>query len=317
MPDSPATSQAPPQPERPRFSWPLRVFLFLVVFDMIYHSLAALLPYKDLCKELDMPAFPKALPTRAEMRELAAKGSPGTTDPVGERLMETADSLWEYFRPWPSAATRKKMSGVGDGLKFAYCWLSSRVGFFEQLVRFEQRWTMFSPNVVTDDFLARAKLVYRDGSVAFRRTSADPEDLTRYAHWFKEKVLEYETKLDYDPEARLGWCNLLAHRYPRSPGGAPLDKIYLIRVKVLYPAPDEEDIEGFMRRQSEDTAWKKKAPFWEYEVATRKGKRLADPEVVLGVRGLGAAAAPLGMGPLSAAAALRGGTLPNIPAPKK
>jgi hypothetical protein len=279
MPEAPAPHSPPAAdvPARPRFSWPMRIFLFAILFDMVFHSLAALAPYKDWRRDLEMSLYPERLPTCEEMGELAEKAGPDNPHPVGDRVLESADSVWNYFKPWPSAATRKKITGWEDGGKFALCWLTTRLGFIESTLRIEQRWTMFSPNVGTGDTLVRSRLAYKDGTGRFERVSADPEDLTHFGHWFKEKVLEYETRLVKDDEARRGYCNLLAHRFPASATGSPLVKIYLIKVRVRYPDPDEEDVAGFLRRQSAKDGppgWKKKAPFYEYDVPTRTGKEL-------------------------------------------
>jgi hypothetical protein len=265
-------------PARARFGWPMRIFLTFIVFDMVFHSLAVLTPHKDWCKDLGMKEFPEPLPTVEEMRELADKTNEDGPDPVADRVLDSFDSLWEYFKPWPSSRTRKKIRSLDDAGKYTLCWLTTRLGFMEQLVRFEQRWTMFSPNVGKYDTAVRAKLVYADGSARFHRTEADPEDLTNYSHWFKEKVLEYSTKLANDSDARLGYCNLLAHRYPKNEHGSPLVRIYLIKVRINYPPPDEEDIAGFMRRQNGPPGWEQKKPFYEYDPTNpnknRRGKRL-------------------------------------------
>jgi hypothetical protein len=271
----------------PRFSWPMRIFLFLLVFDMVFHSLAVLLPIKKWCKEILVDRFPERLPTAEEREKLAHYDEvaafylgPGVIavdkpDPVCERVMKSMDSIWEFFMPWPDSYSRKKIKNWGDGSKFVVCWLTTRLGFFEQLFRIPQRWTMFSPNVGKSDTMVRARLVYEDGSERLVRTSADPVDLTHYGHWWKEKILQYETKLDEDYDARMGWCNLIAHRNRVNDKGSKLVKIYLIKVRIVYPEPDEEDIEEFMRAQNDedDLHWRTKPPFWEYDVKTREGYR--------------------------------------------
>jgi hypothetical protein len=251
----------------------MRLFLSLVVFDMVFHSTASLSDYGKWSRELGMRKYPQPLPTYAEMEELAGQEGPGNPHPVLDQVMESADSVWEFFKPWPSAATSKKITTWEDGGKFALCWLTTRLGFVENLLGLQQHWAMFSPNVVEATSLVRSRLEYADGSCRLVRLSADPEDLTHYGHWFKEKVLEYETALHKrdEGEARLGYCNLLAHRYPLNARKSPLVKISLIKVRINYPPPDEKDKEGVLRAQNHLANWEKKAPFFVYDVKTRRG----------------------------------------------
>jgi hypothetical protein len=281
----------------------MRIFLAVIVFDMVFHSLAALTPYDRWLEDLEVERFPKRLPTAQEMRALAAKGYDDGLDPVADRVLDSFDSLWVYFKPWPSSATRKKIGGWGDAGKYALGWLTSRLGFLEQVVRFEQRWTMFSPGVAEDVDMVRTRLVYWDGSTRVVRLEIDPEDLTRYSRWLKGKVVEYSTNLDSDWAGRLGACNLLAHRYPRNRRGAELVKIYLIKFRIKYPDPDHEDIEGFMRRQNGPPGWDKKPAFWEYNL-TLAG------HPTLGAATVGLGACPPGTGPWSAVGALMAGKTP-------
>jgi hypothetical protein len=266
---------ASPPAARPRFSWPMRLFLGFIVFDMVFHSLAVLTPYRDWCKELDIETFPEELPTVKEMTDLADDPNNDHPSPATDRLMDSFDSAWTFFRPWPSSKTRRKLHTWNEGGKFVICWLTTRLGFLEQVVGFEQKWTMFSPSVGKGDTLVRARLVYADGSVRLVRTEADPQDLTHYSHWFKEKVLEYSTKLVEDNDARLGFCNLLANRYPLSDHGAELLRIYLIKVYIPYPDPDEEDVAKFMRQYNGPPRWENKKPFWVYDdLGKRQGHKI-------------------------------------------
>jgi hypothetical protein len=252
----------------------MRLFLGLIVFDMVFHSLAVLTPYQKWCKELGIARYPRRLPSVQEMTEDPKEAG----DQQGHRVMDSLDSVWIFFKPWPSAETREKLDSWSDGAKFTLCWLTTRLGFLEELVGFKQKWTMFSPNVGDDDDVVRAKMVYADGSIRFVRTEADPEDLTHYGHWFKEKVLQYSTRLDQDWDARVGYCNLLRHRYPQSEGGAKLVRIYLIKVRIKYPKPQEEDeVERKMRSQNDLLGWRQLPPFFVYtplEKNDYKAKRL-------------------------------------------
>src|SRR3954453_9392642 len=115
----------------PRFCWPMRIFLGFLVFDMVFHSFAALTPVDDWCKDLGMRRFPDPLPTAEERRKPAEKTRDDKPDPV---------SVWDYFKPWPSQQTRRKIEGWGDRRRFAVCWLTTRLGFLNRLVRFDQGW---------------------------------------------------------------------------------------------------------------------------------------------------------------------------------
>ena len=251
----------------------MRIFLFVLVFDMVFHSLTALTPYQRWCKELDIDTFPRRLPTPQEMEQLAERANPDNPNPVGERVMKSCDSVWDFLMPWPDSGSRKRIKTWDDGGRFTVCWLTTRLRFFEQLVRTPQGWTMFSPNAVRFDDVVRGRLVYEDGSTRVIRTSADPEDLTHHSHWWAEKILQYEVKLDDDEDARMGWCNLIAHRYPAKSEGSKLLRIYLVRVRIHYPEPGA-DVAEFMRAQNGPPGWEDTPPFWEYDVQKHEGRKL-------------------------------------------
>src|SRR5436305_10536997 len=110
MPDAaPCSSQSPiNQPQTtapPRFCWPMRLFLGFLVFDMVFHSFAALTPTDVWAKELGITRFPERLPTPEERSKLAEKISEDNPDPVGDSVWGSVDALWDYFKPWPSART--------------------------------------------------------------------------------------------------------------------------------------------------------------------------------------------------------------------
>src|SRR5712691_4967839 len=92
----------------PRFCWPMRIVLGFLVFDMIFHSFAVLTSADEWGKELGVRRFPKALPTAEERRQLAETTSKDNPDPVGDSVWEAVDSVWAFFKPWPSAKTRHK-----------------------------------------------------------------------------------------------------------------------------------------------------------------------------------------------------------------
>src|SRR5438046_2419749 len=100
-------SANPPQPPAPppRFSWPMRIFLGFLLFDMVFQSFAVLLPIDTWCEALSVDDFPLRLPTTAQRLELAAQASDKAPDPVGDRVWESVDSVWDFLKPWPSKET--------------------------------------------------------------------------------------------------------------------------------------------------------------------------------------------------------------------
>src|SRR5262245_15088387 len=98
----PTTAGSPP-----RFSWPMRIFLGFLLFDIVFHSFAVLTPYQDWCEKLGIETKPKkGLPTPEELRELELAASDTNPAPVEDRVWEAFDSAWDFFKPWPSANTR-------------------------------------------------------------------------------------------------------------------------------------------------------------------------------------------------------------------
>jgi hypothetical protein len=267
----PAPAPAPPPP---RFSWPMRLLLGLLVFDMVFHSLAVLTPYLSWCKELGVAHLPDRLPTREERARLRAASDEDAPDPAAERVWESADDVWRFWRPWPGAESRRRIDGAAGYGKFYFCWATTRLGFLEQLVRAPQRWTMFSPNVGRWDNVVRARLVYEDGSAVTLRNPAEPQSAARYEslRFLSEKKLQYATKLEYDEDCRLGYCNLLAHRHPDN-AGSPLVQVQLVIVSYAYPPPGVRDRAAFLRAQDEPDGEELLRPFYEYDVASRRGYR--------------------------------------------
>ncbi|MBI1913751.1 MAG: PDZ domain-containing protein [Planctomycetes bacterium] len=202
---------------------------------------------------------------------------PLAIDPVAERIGESADSVWSYFKPWPPARVRRRMRGWGDGCRFAVCWLTTRLNFLNNLVRFEQGWEMFSPDIAKEEFFVRVRLQFADRSKEVFPLVSYPEDLTRYGgpRFFDKKMRQVQVKLARDGEARLGYCALIARQRPHNDRGSPLEHIYLYKVKVHYPAPGE-DAEAFLREQN--GAWDRRdqKPYYEYDVKARNGYQLDD-----------------------------------------
>ena len=244
----------------PRFRWPLQLFIGFLIFNMAYHSVASMTDYIDWMKQKEMRRFPRRLPTWQEIRD------PSEEDPPGERAMESLDSIWDYFRPWPGRTTREKLEGPREYCMFAMAWTASRLDLFEDLIGVPQRWTMFSPNAYKGCSVARFRLRFSDDTVQELRITGDPADLTRYSHWFDEKILDAELKVVSDADSRLGYCSHLAHRYAHNRAGAPLVSIYIYEVEYRYPDPDE-DIAEVLASQNGPPGWDEHGPRWIYEPA--------------------------------------------------
>jgi hypothetical protein len=277
---------AAPPSKPPRFGWPMRLFLSFLIFDMVFHSLAALTDYRDWMenggdydkKEWTMERFPERLPTIQEIADIGQAADPDVPSPVADRFFRSLDSVWDYFKPWPSKESRRHLDSSEDIGWYALSWLTSRLDFFESLVNIPQRWTMFSPSASKEATVARSRLVFRDGSQEIVRLKADPEDLTSYSHWFQEKVLDYELKVaGRDWDSRFGYCNYLSHRHKTNGKGSPLAKIYIYEIKYKYPDPGE-DAHAVLAAQNGPPAWDRDGPKHEYDVASREMRRLKDDE---------------------------------------
>jgi hypothetical protein len=260
----------------PRFSWPLRLLLCYLVTNIVFRSLVVLLPWTDWCQELDMERTPRALPTQAEMADLAK--NTGDADLAVEEVFRAFDDVWVFLRPWPGRQTRAKLEDGLDWGKWSVAWLSSRFEFIECLLGFAQEWPMFSPSVSKERWLARARLTYADGFEEIVRQNADPQDLTCYSHWFQEKILDYELHVRANRRASSsqGYCNLLAHRHRANAAGSPLVRISLYDVRIKYPAPDE-DPWTVLRAQNDEknlAADQIGSVFYTFDVATRQGKKV-------------------------------------------
>lgn len=267
--------ESPPLPP-PRFRWPMRLFLGFLIFDMVFHSLAALTPYREwLEDDFRIARLPKRLPTLEEITELQAKASPSNPGPVSDRLLESFDSVWEFLKPWPDQDTRRKLKTWEDKGKFALTWVTSRLDFFESLAGTPQRWTMFSPNASRGATVARIRLLFQDGSRQDVRLTADPVDLTNYSHWFQEKVLDSELRIPSDWDSRFGYCNYLKHQFNQNAKGSPLEKIYIYKIKYRYPDPSEDAVE-VLRSQNGPPNWDQDGPDFVYDVASNRMRTQKD-----------------------------------------
>jgi len=273
------TLDPPPPTVKPRFSWPMRIFLSLFLFHMVFRSLTVMFPWKDWCDELEMDRHPRprfATPAeRAKMRPSDEKPYP-----LLEDFRESFEGVWVYQRPWPGPKTRPHLQSADDWGKFALCWLTSRLDFVENVLGINHEWPMFQPSTSKGCTLARARLYYADGSTYTVRLTADPRDLTNYSHWFQEKILDYELHVRKG-EGRVndctGYCNLLAHWHPHNEEGSPLVKISLFGVRYEYPTPDDDPLEHW-RQQTGPPDDQIRPVFFEYDVAKRKGEAVKEPE---------------------------------------
>jgi hypothetical protein len=254
----------------------MRIFLCVLLFDIIYRSLSVLLPWSDWISDLDMKKYPRRLATREERERLAAQATADNPNPVLKETMLALDSIWEYWKPWPGPDTRDRMNSRQDRVKFALAWLTSRLDFVENVVGINEEWPMFSPGVSKRKWVARARLIYADGSQRIIRNHGDPEDLTRYSHWFEEKILDHELKVEDDERSideAFGYCNLLAHRYSRNDAGKELKTIRLFMVRYDFPPPGA-DARAFLAAQNGPPKDQVYPDFYEYDVARRHGKFL-------------------------------------------
>jgi len=255
-----------PAPAAPRFSWPMRIFLTLLVFEIVFRSACVLVPWKDWESGLQMEyqydpddggytwqPWPRRPPTRAEAADLAAAASPDRPYPVADRFGESLDSLARFLSPWPTERTLAAGNSPDDLGKYVLTWLNRRMSFGESLIALDERWVMFSPGASKEKDLTRARLVFADGAEEVVRQHADPEDLTWYFRWNQEKVLDYEMQAKDDAshaEECAGYCNVVAHQHPHNAAGAPLAAIYLFRVHYDYPPPQTSDFREYLRERS-------------------------------------------------------------------
>lgn len=255
-----------------RFSWPMRLFVFCFVGDMVVRSLLALTNCDTTwTAEYGIAANPEALPEPAELRQITAGEHPqGLTSTTG-RLWQSVASVGPYFSPVPSEATQAKLTSTVDYGKYAITWSVTRMAFLGRLVGVDQDWPMFSPNVGNEDTLGRLRLVYADGTSEICRHTADPEDLTSFGHWFEEKPIQICLKLHRDYETRMGYCGWLTTIHKTNSAGSPLVRIEVFKVRYTYPSPSD-DAFVFLSAQTGPPVAQQEPVFWIYDVATRTGK---------------------------------------------
>jgi hypothetical protein len=249
---TPPARQPPPYPRR--FGWPMRLFLTLFLAAITYRCFAIFFPIERWTDQFEVRRYPQRLSTLAELGEKAGEASDENPHPVLDDLLGTADSVWDYWKPWPRAETRPKIKTWGDGAKATACWVHWRLGFVEHLCAIDEGWPMFSPSLATAKYHTRARLFYADDSEVVLRQTTEPDDYRRYSHWFHDKRGNYERAADDDWEdACYGYCHFLLHRYGRNDAGSKLVKVVLFQVRVELPWPDA-DPEAHYAEQNRLTA---------------------------------------------------------------
>jgi hypothetical protein len=116
-------------------------------------------------------------------------------------------------------------------------------------------------------------MVYDDGSERIVRNLGDPDDLTHFSHWFQEKHLQVQLKVNRDWEARFGFCHMLAHRFPTSDRGASLSHVDVFTVRYDFPPPDA-NAHDFLAAQTGPPPDRVEPAFWRYDARSRTGSRL-------------------------------------------
>jgi hypothetical protein len=271
---SPTVAAVTSPPPKLRFSWPMRIFLFCLLFDIIFRSFSVMFPWKDWIDDFDMRRAPRPLPTCAEYAQLRGQGG----DVLQKDLDKSFVSIRDYFNPWPNSNTRGKLTNLDACGKYAFAWVASRLDIVENICGINEEWPMFSPNASRGDYFARSRLLYADGSERLIRQNSEPADLTRFTRWNKEKILDHETKVKWTSSREdecWAWCGMLAHRHARNDDGSPLKTILLYRVYIDYPAPNDPDPRGFLLEQMELTrdhnSEMASRTFYTYDVESRTG----------------------------------------------
>lgn len=253
----------------------MRFGLGFLLFYIVSQSLLTGLPYSDWTDEFGMRSRPYRLPTREEIKALANRRSQDNPAPVADRIYESADSVWDFGKVWPSERTRRKINSWDRAAKYSVCWLVTRFDLLERIVGIDQHWLMFSPNAFDDVRVARLRLLYADNSTQVIRLLPDPPDLTRYCHFGRKRLLSVHLDLVDDIDVQLGFCNYLMHKYPTNDSGKTLAKIYIYNIDYVYPGPDEDYLR-VLSSQNGPANWDKDGPVWYYDVEKRKPRPLSD-----------------------------------------
>lgn len=270
-----AKSDATPPVKRPRFSWGVRLVLFVVLFDMIFHSMAVLYPWRDWVDELKIDRNPRGLPCHADIVQM--RHETGDNSKVIEEFRQCAASLPRYWNPVPNDETRALLTSDRAWLKYGVTWAVTRMAWCEAILSIDQDWAMFSPNVGRRRFPCRARLFYADGSEVTFRPNIDKPDYTYYWRPGEGKNIGPESRVGSDAnwEGNYGYCNYLSHRFAHNGAGSPLKEIRLYQVTVYFPPP-RQDATAWLRGQMELTRDHKSPQAWPtffiYDPETRQGR---------------------------------------------
>lgn len=246
-------------PFRPRFSWPMRIFLSALLFEIIFRSSVASGDYERWNEDVRVAAFPQPLPARSGRVESRSAAPP----------------LGSFFDPRPSPESRACIDGPFDAGKYILCWMNSRLEFLENLVHAQQGWPMFAPDVGRADPVVRVRLLFDNGEMQVHRTLAEPDDLTHYstARFLTRRETKYLSYLFGDEDARRGFCNVWSNRHRLSPQGARLIRIELLRIVCIYPKPGS-DARQLLQGQQVPLGMEESQPFYAFDVLTQTGELL-------------------------------------------
>lgn len=264
-------------PSPPRFRWPVRILLFVVLFHMLFRSTDILYPWEDWLYELNMKRMPRGLPTREELAKLREEAN--GDELVAKRWKECGSSLARYWNCVPTDETREKINSNADWVKYGLAWTASRLQFCECIVGIDQEWAMFSPNVGKRRYMTRARLFFEDGTEFTVYSRSEPDDYTSYSRWGEGKTLGVDRFVFSDHGMRYdacpGYCNFIAHLHPKNDNGSPLQAILLYEFKVHF-VPPGEDPHAFLTAEMEATRdhrqERTRYAFYHYTPKTKSGR---------------------------------------------
>lgn len=268
LPSTTPGEDRPPPGWATRFSWPMRIFLLLFLFDMFARDVLTLTPCDGWQEEFDVATYPQALPTVAECGQLM-DGSDGGQRLAG-RFGECLQSAARHLTPWPTAAERERIDSPAAAGRYAGAWIAARCRFVGKVVGIDHGWPMFSPSVARTDTVARMKLIYADGTSEVYHSWCDPPDLTHYSRWWHKRPLHVAARLHSHETARLGFSNWLVHHRGANDAGSPLVRIDYYKIEFEYTPPDA-DAAAYLAEQTAARADLVEPPFWSYDVATKTG----------------------------------------------
>src|SRR5262249_17461107 len=108
----PDPASAPPYPRR--FGWAMRLFLTLLLFDIVFRSFSVCFPWAERGKELAMHTRPGRRATRAEMAKREADGEDASRLADLSEALAGKDGVLAFFDPRPGKETRAKLDTWPD-----------------------------------------------------------------------------------------------------------------------------------------------------------------------------------------------------------